>query len=304
MGTPWNARTDRLTRPNLFLIGAMKSGTSSMHRHLSAHPQIFMSEEKEPSFFVAPDQLARIWPAMYRKRYWSDPAKYLALFRNAEGARWIGESSTNYAKLPLATGVAERIHAFEPGARILYIMREPARRALSHYWHAVDREFEQRSPEEALVPKSDYFAVSDYARQLAPYLRLFPETSVRAITMESFERNPARVYRDLLHWLDVDPAFVPEKLEARHHETPTLIWRTRRGPIARFCRKLNVPRALRRACPASVRYYAWRLSVRPVRRDAAAEQRLVARLHESMQPGIRALESLLGTAFPEWTGNG
>ncbi len=89
-----------MKKPNLFIIGAMKSGTSSLHNHLNMHPQIAMSAVKEPSYFTA----ARPSPDSLKA--------YMTLFDQSTTARYYGESSTNYTKLPLYSGVAERIHDY------------------------------------------------------------------------------------------------------------------------------------------------------------------------------------------------
>ena len=84
-------------RPNLFVIGAMKSGTTSLHAYLGSHPQIFMCPEKEPSFF-AKETISS------RGEDW-----YLKLFAAAGSKPVIGESSTAYSRIPLFPGVPERI---------------------------------------------------------------------------------------------------------------------------------------------------------------------------------------------------
>ena len=112
-------------RPNLFIIGAMKSGTSSLHAYLGTHPSVFMCEPKEPGYFV--EQLN-----LKRGRGW-----YSKLFHGAEGASIRGESSTEYTKAPMYGGVPQRLAEFNPQAKIIYLMRDPIERSISHYWHMV-----------------------------------------------------------------------------------------------------------------------------------------------------------------------
>jgi len=109
-------------RPNLFVIGAMKSGTSSLHATLAAHPQIFMCRKKEPDYFI-------------EQCNWSRGERwYLSLFARAGDKPIIGESSTGYTQAPRFHGVPQRIRGFRPDARFVYIMRDPIERTISHYW--------------------------------------------------------------------------------------------------------------------------------------------------------------------------
>ena len=112
--------------PNLFIIGAMKSGTTSLHEYLNEHPDIFMSNVKEPGYF-----------AECMNYYPKDLAWYESLFKEAKGEMIIGESSTNYTKLPICTDVVNKIWEFNPDARFIYVMRDPIKRVISHYWHGV-----------------------------------------------------------------------------------------------------------------------------------------------------------------------
>src|SRR5580704_16187248 len=150
-----------LRRPNLFIIGAMKSGTTTLHEYLDSHPQIAMSRVKEPGFFV--EELTH-----RQGEDW-----YLSLFDQDSCFRYRGESSTHYTKLPVYQGVAERLFRFSPDARLIYIMRNPFERTMSHYWHNVRDTLygrERRSPLKAIREQPDYVAFGDYAMQLEPYI--------------------------------------------------------------------------------------------------------------------------------------
>src|SRR3954464_4011523 len=104
-----------LPRPNFFLVGSMRSGTTSLHRHLTRHPEIFMSTDpKEPSYFLEREQLLEVFPGVEKRGFWKAEANYLALFAEATSAKIIGEASANYARLDRVTGVAERIARFAP----------------------------------------------------------------------------------------------------------------------------------------------------------------------------------------------
>jgi len=168
------------SKPNLFIIGAMKSGTTSLHNYLNAHPDIAMSEEKEPGYFV--DELS-----LRRGEKW-----YCNLFENAQDYRYRGESSTHYTKLPLYRGVPERIFRFNPDAKLIYIMRDPFERVVSHYWHAlrdIHHGGETRSLLKAVKEQPDYLAFSNYAAQLTPYLERFGQAAIYTLTFESLRQD-------------------------------------------------------------------------------------------------------------------
>jgi Sulfotransferase family len=150
-------------KPNLFLIGAMKSGTRYLTKLLNSHPSIFMCDPEEPSLFVDQAQLRRLWPDMWDGGYWKSQESYLRLFQTAENATIFGESSVYYTKRPLVMGVPEKIQQFNPDARFIYIMRDPVERAMSHYWHMVNWEGEWRSILDAIKEEPQYRDVSYYA---------------------------------------------------------------------------------------------------------------------------------------------
>ena len=104
--------------PNLFIIGAMKSGTTYLHDLLSSHPDIFMSTVKEPCHFVNGAELKKLAPQMWNMRFWENMARYEQLFEKAGSESVVGESTTLYAKYPTLSGVPRRIHEFNPDAKV------------------------------------------------------------------------------------------------------------------------------------------------------------------------------------------
>src|SRR5262245_47722132 len=117
-----------MTLPNFLIIGANRSGTTSLHRYLGAHPQVFLPRIKEPHFFmvdgieIPPDRPdAR---TMARMVHTYD--EYQALFDSAAGKDAIGEASTGYLCHPNAP---LRIHARLPNVKLIAILRNPVERA-------------------------------------------------------------------------------------------------------------------------------------------------------------------------------
>ena len=146
--------------PNLIIIGGLKCGTTSIHHYLGLHPEIQMSKPKELNFFVEELNwdLGLDW--------------YASRFDDRFKVR--GESSPHYTNLPRFTGVAERIHEHCPDARLIYMVRDPIKRILSHWVHATGAGYETGELVEVLSePDSSYMNRSKYWMQLQPYLELF-----------------------------------------------------------------------------------------------------------------------------------
>ena len=180
--------------PNLIVIGAMKAGTSSLHRYLDLHPEIGMSRIKELDFFL-------------EHRSWSRGEQWYAdQFDATKAVR--GESSPNYTDLPLSEGSATRMAAVVPGARLIYMVRDPIDRALSHWIHARGLEREDRSAEQALADlDSRYVRRSLYRTQLAPFVKRFGCEQIRITAQEDLLDRRSDTLSELFRWLGVDPAF-------------------------------------------------------------------------------------------------
>jgi hypothetical protein len=287
-------------KPNLFIVGAMKSGTTWLHHCLGQHPAIFMSALKEPGYFASREELRRGWPLAWRKGYCRSEERYLALFATARGMAYVGESSTIYSRLPHHDGVAERIRAFDPGATIIYLMRHPTERVLSHYRHNLKSGRETRPLLRALEVKRGYVRVGDYPMQLEPYLDRFGMGQVIPLVLEEMTRDPAAALATLFERLGLDPgpartiAAEPRNLGSANPRRLRLGGRVRvlaqSGPVARLLASL----------PRSARSRFDRLLWTEARLSTAeleAARRLLRPVHQQQ---VGRLAALLGRDFPCW----
>ncbi|HZJ29773.1 MAG TPA: sulfotransferase [Solirubrobacterales bacterium] len=186
--------------PNLIIIGGLKCGTTSIHHYLGLHPEIQMSKPKELNFFVAEQNwdLGLDW--------------YRARFDDRFPVR--GESSPHYTNLPRFTGVADRIREHCPDARLIYMVRDPLKRILSHWMHATGAGYETRELVPTLSqPDSSYIHRSLYWMQLQPYLELFPREQILVLTQEELQRERQATMRTAFGFAGVDPEFTSEQFD-------------------------------------------------------------------------------------------
>ena len=286
-------------RPNLFLVGAAKSGTSWLHQRLATHPEIFMCEPKEPFYFVDPARLKKLWPEMYFNGYWKSLDAYLSLFSSAGDAKIIGESSTGYTMTPVFDEVVGKIHDFNPNAKIIYIMRHPTARLKSHYWHHVRNRGLNLAPVEALEKQPLFLAASDYPRQLRPYLEKFGREPVYALSFARFQENPKLEYVNILKWLDVEASHVPPDLTEKEHVTPPVV-RSPRSPFLKRLTSHPTFARVRDALPSAAIDQARRLTHRKIQREKVDLRDLDHELHDLHEKQIDELRKLLDDDFPEW----
>jgi len=280
----------------------MKSGTTFLSTLLDLHPAIYIARPEEPSYFVAEEQLRTLWPSMWDRGYWRSEAAYLRLFEPGGDAALLGEASTNYTKLPFATGVAERIAGFAPDARLVYVMRDPVERSISHYWHMVRFNGEHRPMLAAMTADPRFLAVSHYAMQLAPYAALFGWERLFTLTYEEMTRQTETTIRRLYAWLGVNPSIaLPPGFDAPENATPEIVQRPALGGVLHRLRRAQPMRSLAPHVPQTLRTAAKRLASKAVRRGAVDPSDAIAFLRPIQQRQTAELSALLGRDFPEWT---
>ena len=287
-------------RPNTFLIGSMKSGTTYLSALLAAHPAVFMSSPKEPCYFVDPKVLRKAWPYMWASGLWQSEERYLALFASARSADIIAEASTVYTQAPLFARVPERILEFNPQARFIYILRDPIERTISHYWHRVRWWGERRPLLEAIRTDPQYTSVSDYAKQLETYLEHVSRSQIYVLTFESLISDPYELSR-LYAWLGINPTFRPEVDSSSRNSSPEIVEQARGlGWLDRVRKSRSYSRVARRI-PRPVRKLGVRLAVRAVRPAEAPLAQLRDYLRPIQLAQTARLGELLNRSFPEWT---
>ena len=192
--------------PNLIVIGGLKCGTTSLHHYLNLHPQIAMSRPKELNFFVAELnwELGVDW---YRSHFSPDLAVR-------------GETSPHYTNRPRFDGVAARMRdTLGPDARLVYMVRHPIDRLLSHYLHNVGGGYEERELDEAVAdPQSAYVQRGMYAFQLEPYLDAFETDRVLVVSREELARERDETVRRVFAHAGVDQDFTSREFD-REWET-------------------------------------------------------------------------------------
>lgn len=275
-------------RPNLFIIGAMKSGTTSLHSYLADHPQIFMSRYKEPCYFN--EEL----------RWTKGENWYLDLFAEAASEPIVGESSTTYTMQPKYSGVVEKIERFAPEARFIYLLRDPIERVISHYWYAVTGYGECRDIMTAVRENPNYANFSCYATQLEPYMACFGRERIYVMTLEALQSAPRDSLRDVFAWLGIDTAVELPGLSERRNVTPQKIEKVRGfGLLSRFRYsrfwELSAPNI-----PPAIRQVGKRLALRYEDRTEQPVEQVEAYLRPILVEEIVRLSRMLGRDFPEW----
>jgi hypothetical protein len=216
-------KKDRIINPpNFLIIGAMKAGTTSFYNYLNQHPEVFMSEKKEPHFFAYSGKLPNcngpLDMEILRKMVVCEKEKYYQLFSNSSKRhKAIGEASTMYLYY---SNAASNIYNELSDVKILVFLRNPVERAFSSYVHLVRDGREKLSFEEALkeeenriennwVPLWHYKNAGLYYGQLKKFYDLFDHNKIKIILFEEFRDNPKEVYKDVCRFLEIKESFEP-----------------------------------------------------------------------------------------------
>lgn len=275
--------------PNLFVVGVLRGGTTTLWGYLQQHPDIYMSPVKEPHYFTKAG--AKLAP-----RY-STEREYLGLFAGAHQPLR-GEASASYfadAASPAA------IKGACPDAKILVIFRDPIERAYSHYWHAVSNGHESRSFAEAVRAEladerpdgtEPYIRRGFYSAPLRRFLDLFGD-NVRVLFLEELSREPAGTMRGVFDFLRIAPEaagqLVVERRNAVHFP---------RGRVAsRILRSQPTRRAAASLVPLRLRPRLERLLLTSPPRQAM-DADLRAQLADLYQSDEETLESILQRPLP------
>lgn len=193
--------------PELFIIGAQRSGTTSLSALLDQHPAVVLSTPKESDFFSVNFAHGLAW---YRARF----RRLDAVLLDASVSYTMANPEPTSNELPDA--VPRLIHQVSPNARFIYLVRDPADRCHSAYWHDVRAGRESRSLRAAVEQFAYYSMASYYHRQITPFLRYFPLDRFLIHRFEDFAQQPLAIARDCIRFAGLDDSGIRFKPETRN----------------------------------------------------------------------------------------
>lgn len=200
------------------MIGAGKSGTTSLYEYLNDHPEVFMSPVKETNFFALEGEKLvdqKDDPNQMHHYPWSvmDVQSYHNLFRGVINEKAIGEVSPMYMYSEKA---AFNIKKSMPEVKLIVILRQPADRLYSRYLHlARENRLPTSSFEDALDKDSIWWKRNDlvqegfYHSHLTKYFQLFPKEQIHVVLYDDFRVNPKAVMKEIYQYIDVDASYSP-----------------------------------------------------------------------------------------------
>ena len=209
--------SDRL--PDFLIIGAGKSGTTSLVFFMSRHPEIFVPKVKEPNFFalkgVSPDSYELEESRTYHLRSIVDLDGYHGLFAEAAPNQVLGENSNMYL---MSDRAIANIKHYVPDVKLIAILRHPAERLISRYTHLVrDGNIPEGGTLEALFDRSsvwwkrpDMIEEGFYGEYLEKYLKVFKREQIKVVLFEDFKANTPEVMKDIYNFVGVSTDFEPD----------------------------------------------------------------------------------------------
>lgn len=286
--------------PNLFVVGAMKCGSASLHNYLEAHPDIFMCEPREPTYFLSDESLSVVYPELLSEPFSRDREEYLNLFAHGNGLKYSGESSTSYAKMPTTEGTAQRIAEFCPDARIIFLARNPVKRTLSHHWHRVRAARRDMSLLRELKEYNLYHEICDYVLQLEPYYQSFPAENIKIIISEELRMDKVGTMREVFTWLGLEDIQGEISQTMEDHVTPENIKIVVGGKGVRIFTKSWLWGKLSPRIPRFIKHLARRLVERQIDTRDSTPKEAISFLVEKYEMNIEEFEKLLGRNLDVW----
>jgi hypothetical protein len=294
-------------RPDFFIVGAPKCGTTAMNVYLRQHPQIFMPERKDISYFGTDLKFER--PRISGE-------EYLSLFRGANEALRIGESSVWYMYSKTA---AEEIKSFSPSASIIVMLRDPVdmlyaqhseflyncNEDIADFQEALEAEPERKQGKR--IPRQAHFVdglfyreTAKYAEQVQRYFSVFGRENVHVIIYDDFKEDTAKAYADALTFLNVDPSYRPTFQIINRNKT----FRSRRLQQLLVAPPVALTKIYRQVIPQSLEGQLMkrlrRINTRHTKRPAL-DPLLRKRLQVEFQPEVQKLADLLGRDLSSWS---
>ncbi len=274
--------------PNFLIIGAMKSGSTTVYRDLERHPDVFFPMDKEPANLCHDEVLTP-----------DGRLRYASLFKNAKTTA-LGEASTDYTKIPDHQGVPQRARQIlGEQLRLIYIVRDPIARLISHHNHDGAEGLLPEDPAKAIESAPGLVAYSRYAMQLAPWIDTFGTDAIRVLKLENYTADRLRHHHALCKHINVDPA--KASIDARRSFNTSAGKPVPTGPWRQLIHSDLYRRTVRPLLPLGVRDRL-RSALLPRSRFRAAplSNEMIEQLIPIFEQDQRQFVELLGPDAPTW----
>ena len=188
---------------NTFIVGAPKTGTTSLYYYLNQHTNVCMSSIKEPNFFSAKE----VNSLFYKSQIVNEINEYHKLFSQNK-KQIIGEASVSYL---FFDEVPNRIYKYNPKAKIIILLRNPIERALSHYLMDFrlgfcSENFEDIIAQPEIFPQyyQQYLELGNYFLQLKRYINVFNENQLSIVFYDDLKSDSQKVMKHIFSFLEIE----------------------------------------------------------------------------------------------------
>jgi hypothetical protein len=289
--------------PNFFIIGAAKAGTTSLYEYIKNHPEIYLSNVKEPHYFCN-DALYEKGLDYYVDTYFSGAERYPAR----------GEATPHYLYYEKA---ARRMAEALPRThqKFIVVLRNPVQRAYSLYWNMVAEGHESLSFEDAVAAESSrlndasthhfgrvrhqYVDSGMYARQIRTYFKYFDPSQFLILFLEDLVDNHDEVIRGVYRFIGVS-----DRVEIESPKTCNASGMPRYRALHRFLRHPNrMKRALGRVVPFTVKYRVAELLLSLNKKQVKyppMKPEMQDLLQKRFSEDIKDLEKIVGRPILHW----
>jgi len=298
-----------MKRPNFFIVGAPKCGTSSLNNTLRWHPNIYVPLEFEPQYFCTDFQTIADYT----------PESYLQLFAGAaEQHQAVGEKSVIYLYSDVAI---ENILEFDPNARLILMLRNPV--DLVYSWHSQlyysflenigdfksawnmqeSRQQGKNIPERCPVPFAlQYREIGLLGKYTARLLAKAPRDQIKIIFMEDVHADNEKIYRETLEFLNVEyaPRRDPRKLNSnKRHRSRWLGSHLAHDSMSKTSRVINRIEKLPLIRNTNFRYHLHEWNKIEYKRPPLAPD-MREYLVKEFSDDVRELSELTGRNLDHW----